>query len=330
MTGVQTCALPIYKVRSGVPLASSDLPLFLAQDKGYFKAENLDVEAVHFGAGPQMVAPLATGDLDVGGGTGSAAFYNAADRKIDIRIVSARSAMAKGYRFQTIVIRKDHVESGRFKGYADLKGMRIALPAAGIGTVAVMDGLAKRGGFQYGDIEQVYLAFAQIVAGMAGKAIDGAIMVEPYGSMVHGAGTGVIFDTTQDVFPDEEISFVFFGDKFARERPDVGRRYMKAILRGMRDYNDAVTDGRWNNSPAADDVVRLLSKATNSTEAQIRASFPHFAHPDGRINLEPMKKILATFKSLGLVTSPTVTVEDRKSTRLNSSHIPLYRMPSSA
>ena len=46
----------------------------------------------------------------------------------DIRIAAARSAMAKGYRFQTIVIRKDHVESGRFRGYADLKGMKIALP----------------------------------------------------------------------------------------------------------------------------------------------------------------------------------------------------------
>ena len=304
-----TAALSADKVRSGVTLATSDLALFFARDRGYFAAENLDVEVVHFGAGPQMVAPLATGDLDVGGGTASAAFYNAAERKIDIRIVSNRSAMAPGYRYQTIVVRKDHVDSGRFKDYPDFKGMKIALPAAGIGSVAVVDAMARRGGLRYSDIEQVYLAFAQIVAGMAGKAIDGALMVEPYGSMVQGLGTGVVFDTTQAVFPDEEISFVFFGDKFARERPDVARRYMKAVLRGARDYNDAITDGRWNGSKAAKDVERLMGAAMGATPEQLRASFPHFAHPDGAINLEPMRKVLDFFKAQGLVTSKTVSVE---------------------
>ena len=297
------------KVKVGVSWSSSDLPLLVALDKGYFTDEGLDVEAIHFDSGAKMVAPLATGDLDVSGGATSAAFFNAAERNIAIRIVSNRSAMAEGYRYQTVVVRTDLVESGKFKGYADFKGMKIALPAAGIGSQLAVSEMAKRGGMKYEDIEQVYLNFGQIVAALRGKAIDGALMIEPYGSATANEGLGKIIDTTQGLVPDEEISFLFYGDKFARERPDVARKYLKALLRGARDYNDAITDGRWNNGPQAADAARLLSKAVGMSEAQVRASYPQATSPDGAINLAPLRKVLDFFKARGLVTSPDITVE---------------------
>jgi NitT/TauT family transport system substrate-binding protein len=297
------------QVKVGAAWSSSDLPLLFALDKGYFRDEGLDVEAIHFDSGAKMVAPLATGDLDVSGGATSAAFFNAAERGIGIRIVANRSAMAPGYRYQTVVVRSDLVESGKFKTYADFKGMKIALPASGIGSQVDIDAMAKRGGIAYEDIEQVYLNFGQIVVGLRGKAIDGALMIEPYGSATANEGLGTIIDTTQDLFPNEEISFVFFGDKFARERPDVGKRYLKALLRGARDYNDAITDGRWNRSRQADDAARLLSKAVGMMPDQVRASFPQATHPDGAIDLAPLRKVLEFFKARGVVTSKSVTVE---------------------
>ena len=61
------------RVKVGAAWSSSDLPLLFALDKGYFREEDLDVEAIHFDSGAKMVAPLATGDLDVSGGATSAA-----------------------------------------------------------------------------------------------------------------------------------------------------------------------------------------------------------------------------------------------------------------
>ena len=297
------------QVKVGAAWSSSDLPLLFALDRGYFKEEGLDVEAIHFDSGARMVAPLATGDLDVAGGATSAAFFNAADRGIAIRIVANRSAMAPGYRFQTVVVRSDLVRSGRFKSYADFKGMKIALPAAGIGSQVDIEAMARRGSIAYEDIEQVYLNFGQIVAGLRGKAIDGALMIEPYGSATAAEGFGEIIDTTQDLFPNEEISFLFYSDKFARERPDTARRYMKAMLRGARDYNDAITDGRWNDTPIAMEAARLLSRAVGMTPEQVRGSFPQATSPDGAINLDPLRKVLAFFQARGMVPSKTVTVE---------------------
>ena len=308
LLGVHGCHA-LEKVKVGAAWSSSDLPLLFAIDRGYFTQEGLDVETIHFDSGAKMVAPLATGDLDVSGGALSAAFFNATERGIAIRVVANRSAMAPDYRFQTVVVRSDHLQTGRFKGYADFKGMKIALPAMGIGSQVDIEAMARRGGLAYEDIEQVFLNFGQIVAGLRGKAIDGALMIEPYGSATAHEGLGTIIDTTQDLFPNEEISFVFYGDQFARNRPEVARRYMKALLRGARDYNDAITQGRWNDTPQARDAARLLSKAVGMTTEQVARSFPQATSPDGAINLDPVRRVLAFFKARGLVPSATVTVD---------------------
>src|SRR4051794_12808927 len=94
-------------VRVGLTLSAAELPLLIAREHGYFRDEGIELQTVVFDSAVRQVAPLATGDLEVGGGAANAALYNAAARKIDIRIVANRSAMAPGYRFQSIVVRKD-------------------------------------------------------------------------------------------------------------------------------------------------------------------------------------------------------------------------------
>ena len=65
-------ALAQTKVRVGNVNTVSDVGIYIADRKGYFKAEGLDVEFVGFKSAAQMIAPLGSGQLDVGGGTVSA------------------------------------------------------------------------------------------------------------------------------------------------------------------------------------------------------------------------------------------------------------------
>ena len=60
------------KVTIGIVNAVSDGTLFIAQEKGYFKAEGIEAEFVAFDTGAKMVAPMGAGQLDVGGGAASA------------------------------------------------------------------------------------------------------------------------------------------------------------------------------------------------------------------------------------------------------------------
>src|ERR1700716_549601 len=75
-------------VRVAIVNASSDVGFFIADKKGYFRQEGLDVSFVPFDSGAKMVAPLGNGQLEVGGGSGSAGLYNAIARGIDIKIVA--------------------------------------------------------------------------------------------------------------------------------------------------------------------------------------------------------------------------------------------------
>ncbi len=302
-------ALAADKVRAGVVHSGGDLIVYIALDRGYFKAENLDVEPVAFGSAAQMIAPLGTGDLDTGGGIASAGLYNAAARKIDIRIVADRGSTAPGYRYQVLAVRKDHIESGRYKSFADLKGMKIAVPAPGITPQSVLNEAAMKGGIEYADLDQVFLGMPQTVAAFQGKSIDAAIMVEPFTSAGEAAGTIVAAASTEDFYPGAQVSLVFYGEKFARQRPDAGLRYMKAYLRGVRDYNDAVDKGYWRAGPAADGVLRIFESFSGLSAAQLRATRPQFMNPDGALNIAGLEKDLAFFRKHGYVQSPELTAE---------------------
>lgn len=288
---------------------SGDVGFFIAEAKGYFRAENLDVKLTVFDSAARMIAPLGTGDLDVGSGAASAGLYNAAARKIDIRAVADRGRTAPGYQYQTLMIRKDLVDSGRVKDYSDLKGLKFAAAAPGVTSLSVINEAMKKGGLKYTDVEVVSLGFPQQLAAFQSKAIDASMMIEPFATRLVNDNVTVRWKSTEDFYPNDQISMIFYGDKFAKEKTDVAKRFMKAYVRGARDYNDALENGQWKKDAKADEVIAILSKNLKLTVEQIRGIFPHACDPDGRLNLESMRKDLAFFQEQGLVGDKTAKVD---------------------
>src|SRR5258708_4317510 len=66
----------------------SDAAIFLADAKGYFKAQGITFESTPFASAALMVAPLSTNEIQVGGGAPSAGLFNAVDRGINLKIVA--------------------------------------------------------------------------------------------------------------------------------------------------------------------------------------------------------------------------------------------------
>jgi len=60
------------KVNVAVLNAAGDVGLFIAQERGYFRDEGLEVTLTHIDAAAKMIPLLGTGDLDVGGGATTA------------------------------------------------------------------------------------------------------------------------------------------------------------------------------------------------------------------------------------------------------------------
>src|SRR5712671_2747600 len=119
------------KLNVGLTNASSDVPFFVADKRGYFKAEGLDVNLVRFDSAAKMMAPLGTGELDVASGATSSALYNAVKRDVRLRIVSDKAKNAPEHGFQAIMVRRDLFDSGKVKSMKDFKGLKVAVSAAG-------------------------------------------------------------------------------------------------------------------------------------------------------------------------------------------------------
>jgi len=119
LAGADTAAAQAITV--GATSSTSDAPIYIAEKKGYFAAEGLDVKVSNFRSAADMVAPLGAGQIEAGAGSASAGLYNAVARGIRIRIVADKASSPPGYGGTKILVRKDHIESGRYKELKDLK-----------------------------------------------------------------------------------------------------------------------------------------------------------------------------------------------------------------
>ena len=288
------------KLEIGTVGSTSDIALFIADKRGYFRAEGLDVNFTRFDSAARMVAPLAAGQLDIGGGAPSAGLYNAVARGIDIRIVADKGSALPGFGFAALMIRKDLVDSGRFRGLADMKGLKLAIQAPGSGAGPILNEAAKKGGLKWTDFEKAYMPYAQQVAAMANKALDGGIVTEPMTTEAERRGVAVRVMGSDEIYPNQEIAAILFSGAFAKSRPEIARKFMRAYIRGARDYNDAFDANGKLRGARGEAIIDILVASTEIKDPAVhRAIVPNGLHPDGKNNLETLRADLEFFRMTG-------------------------------
>ena len=116
-------------------MSSVATTLWVAQDKGFFAKNNIDVQTVFIPGSPTLVASLNTGDVQFGY-TGGTATLGAAVGGLDVKILAAFS----NYVQNDLVVRPE------IKVPADLKGKRIGVTSiGGTGWMAAMLALEQVG-----------------------------------------------------------------------------------------------------------------------------------------------------------------------------------------
>jgi NitT/TauT family transport system substrate-binding protein len=304
-----TAAAEAAQVKIGIARTMSDVGYYVADAMGYFRDEGIEVTMTPFNSAAQMMAPLGVGDLDVGGGTVSAGFYNSIARGINTRIVADQSSMKPGYGYSSLMVRKDLVDSGRYKTLKDLKGMKVAIGAPGTGTASALNETLKMGGLKYADVDVVYLGFPEHLPAFLNKGIDAALSNEPTMTLEIEQGAAVRIVGNDVSYPDQQTAVVFYSERFIKNRHDVAERFMRAYIRGVRLYNDALKDGHLAG-PSADKVIPILTKYTSTKdEAMFRRIIPSAVNPDGEVNLTGLKRDLVFFRELGLIESKDVSAD---------------------
>ena len=285
----------------GATSSTSDAPIYIADNKGYFRDEGLEVKVVNFRSAADMVAPLGAGQLEAGAGSASAGLYNAVARGIKIKIVADKASSPPGYGGTKILVRKDHVQSGRYKELKDLKGMKFAMNAPGVSNTSTLNTLLKSAGLRYSDVDTVDMPLPDHVAALKNKSVDASASVEPGPALAVRNGDAVVIKSDDEILPNHQIAVLLYAEEFASKQPAAAKQFMRAYIRAVRFYNGALENGRLDG-PNADEVIAILSAATPIKSREIyKLITPTGMNPDGRVNTASLAYDLAFYTEQGLV-----------------------------
>ncbi|HLH24565.1 MAG TPA: ABC transporter substrate-binding protein [Chloroflexota bacterium] len=293
-------AAQLTHVQFGSPQAISDAGVFIGQAWGYFQAQGLDVETVPFQSGPNLIAPLASGDLEVGGGSFSTGLLNAADRGLAIKMVADKGTSRPGFEFSQILPRRDLVDSGQVRSLADLRGKRIAVASTRSGAEAIAHQVLLQAGVGIDEVNLVELGYPDQLVAFANGGIDAAVIIEPSLTAAVARGLAAPWDLGYSSVAyggAYQAAALLYSGRFAGQT-DLARRFMVAYLQGVRAYNDAFVKGE-----RRDEVVRLLTESTSVKDPALYDQMQMAGlDPDGRLTRQSLQIEYDYFKDRGYYT----------------------------
>jgi len=178
------------RIRLGDVGIAASAGTYIAIEKGYFAEQGLDIETVRFATTAEETAPLAAGQLDVGGGATSAGLFNAIARGVDIKMVADQGHNEPGRPGNALIVRRAAVDSGQLSGIADLRGRRIAIASISIGVVSDVRAYLAQAGLTLSDVQLEQMAFPDMMPSLANGSVDATIIVEPFMTLVQQSGVG--------------------------------------------------------------------------------------------------------------------------------------------
>jgi NitT/TauT family transport system substrate-binding protein len=292
-------------VRLGLLSSASDAGLFIAIEKGYFRDQGVEIQSSPFDSAAQMVAPLGTGQLDVGGGAPSAGLANALARGINIKVVADKGtpSIPGGVSYQGLMIRKDLWDSGEVRGPESLKGRKVALPnLGGISPEVLLQRSLQTAGLTTRDVEIVQLAFPDMLPAFGNSNIDASILIEPFVTTATERSLAVKWPGTDSAYPDQQVAVLLYAQGFIEEKPDLARRFMVAYVQALRDYNDAFVK---KDAARRQEVIGILTKHTTIKDPALyeKVAMPGL-DPNGRVNADALKADQAYYIEIGKQQAP--------------------------
>jgi NitT/TauT family transport system substrate-binding protein len=287
------------KVASG--LGSYRAGLDIGMERGYFKQENLDIEIIPLQSGPDQVPFLASGQVDALFTGPAATHFNALAADVPVKFVAPCASSSPDAKVGNLmlVVRQDLYESGQVRSVRDLAGRKVGIP--NLESKAYVDAWAwlDRAGLKLTDVTFVApMTFPEMAVGLANKAIDGAITLEPFVTQGIAQGSAIFLVGDEAIMPLRLGCAVAFGEKLVKDRA-LGKRFLRAYLRGARDYNDAI----FKDKDRAAIVQILVDKYPVKDPAMYDRMMPLYIDPNGRINTESLEMDVRFYRQQGTLTA---------------------------
>lgn len=253
-------------------------PLMIAKEEGFFAAEDIEVKLVSLDSNSALAALLAE-DLDVLSTGVRAGIFNVIRRGQPVQVVAGKGATHQPCATEAFIAPAAMAKRIAAAG-GDLRGERVAIVRGGIAEY-LTEKLLRQRKLTVADVEAIGLPQGTPVSSRDNiKAVR--YIAEPNLGILVREGTVGVIATADEVEPGHQTSVIVYGKRLLRDDPELGRRVMRAYLRGVRQFNAG-------NTPRN---VEIVSRYTKLPREVVAKSCWTTSAPDGRLDPKAVQPFL--------------------------------------
>ncbi|WP_375777496.1 ABC transporter substrate-binding protein [Bradyrhizobium sp. ma5] len=291
----------LLKAKIGVLRLSSSAPVFIAQDKGYFRDAGLDVELKFFDAAQPIAVATASGDVDFGVTAVTAGLYNLAG-KGTLKVIGGMSREKAGYPLIGYFASNNAYAAG-LKTPKDLAGKRVAVTQVGSSFHYSLGLLADKYGFKLSDVKIVPLqSLSNAAAALKGETVDAALLPVSTARTLIDANGAKLLGWVGDETP-WQLGAIFASPKTLTNAALV-TRLLTALTRADHEYHDviltAIKDGVAPINDKTKPLLEIIAKYTNLPVEQVVGNCAYI-DPDGKLDVKNLDNQIKWLQGQGFV-----------------------------
>src|SRR5437588_7121846 len=299
-TGLARAEEPL-KAKIGVLRLSSSAPVFIAQDKGYFRDAGLDVELKFFDAAQPIAVATTSGDIDFGITAFTAGLYNLAG-KGTLKVIGGMSREKAGYPLIGYFA-SNNAYAGGLKTPKDLAGKRVAVTQVGSSFHYSLGLLADKYGFKLADVKIIPLqSLSNAAAALKGETVDAALLPISTARKLMDDGGAKFLGWVGDETP-WQLGAVFASPKTLANKALV-TKLLTALDRADREYHDvilaSVKDGNAVINETTKPLLEIIAKYANLPVEQVVGNCAYI-DPDGKLDVGNVDNQIKWLQSQGFV-----------------------------
>ena len=242
-----------------LPLVSS-APVFIAQSRGFFAAEGLEIELRFFQAAQPVALAVASGDVEFGVTGLTAGFYNLAGRGA-LEIIAGQARVEPGDEFIAYVAGAKAWQAG-LRTLDALPGHAVGITQTGSTFHYMVGRLADKRGFAMEKVRLVTLeTLPNVIAALRGGRIDAALLPGHLARPLIEEGIAKLLGWAGDETP-WQLGAVFTTPRTLERQGPTVDRFLRAYRRGAAVYDDVLRPVRAGSTPsaAANEAARALGR----------------------------------------------------------------------
>jgi NitT/TauT family transport system substrate-binding protein len=289
------------KAKVGVLRLSSSAPVFIAQDKGYFREAGLDIELKFFDAAQPIAVATTSGDVDFGVTAFTAGLYNLAG-KGTLKVIGGMSRERAGYPLIGYFASNNAYAAG-LKTPKDLAGKRIAVTQVGSSFHYSLGLLADKYGFKLSDVKIVPLqSLSNAAAALKGETVDAALLPISTARKLMDDGGAKFLGWVGDETP-WQLGAVFASPKTLANKMLV-TRFLDVLERADREYHDVILASVRNGNAVINEktkpLLEIIAKYTNLPVEQVVGNCAYI-DPSGKLDVKNVDNQIKWLQEQGFV-----------------------------